>query len=89
MDENQAYKMKLTKQRKQFKDLKLMGVSDISKLYGWTPSKITLYTQRGKFPQPIGEVGGRPAWLKDQIEPYFIQKAQEQAQAQEQEQEQE
>lgn len=61
----------LNRKRRQFKELKLLGVTDIAKLLGWTNSKVTLYAQRGKFPQPVGEIGGRPVWLRDEIEPYL------------------
>jgi hypothetical protein len=59
------------RKRRQFKNLKLIGVSDIAQLMGWTNSKVTVYYQRGKLPEPIGEVGGRPVWLKDQLLPYI------------------
>lgn len=59
------------RKRRQFKELHLLGVSDIAKLLGWTNSKVAVYMSRGKFPAPIGEVGGRPVWLQEQIEPYL------------------
>jgi hypothetical protein len=58
------------RKKRQFKEMQLVGVSDIAKIMGWTNSKTSLYYQRGKLPAPIGEVGGRPVWLKDSILPY-------------------
>ena len=54
-----------------FQKLQLMGLTDIAKELKWTNSKVKIYMDRGVLPGPIGEVGGRPVWLRDQLEPYF------------------
>lgn len=64
--------MDQAKAKKKFEDLDLVGVSDIAKILGWPMSKVTSYRSRntgvgGKFPEPIGEVGGRPVWLRSQF----------------------
>lgn len=63
----------LNRKRRQFKELKLVGVSDIAKELEWTNGKVSTYNMRGKFPEPVGIVGGRPVWLRDEITPYLRQ----------------
>ena len=66
---------KATRNRKkrQFKNLKLMGVTDIAERLGWTVSKVSLYVSRGNFPEAIGTVGNRPVWLGEEMEPFIEQ----------------
>lgn len=61
----------INRKRRQFRELKLLGVSDIARQLGWTNSKVVTYVNRGKLPQPVGEVGGRPVWLEVELKPYF------------------
>lgn len=61
----------LNRKKRQFKALDLIGVSDIAKMAGCPNSKVTIYVQRGILPEPIGEVSGRPVWMKAQVEPYI------------------
>ena len=61
--------MQPTREEKQkFDDLQLMGTVEAAAFLGWSPSKFAVYHARGKTPEPIGFVGGRPAWTKRQIE---------------------
>lgn len=62
---------KFNKQKRQFKELGVMGITDVAEALGWTPSKTRLYVDRGLLPGPVGEVGKRSVWLKIQIEPYM------------------
>lgn len=55
-------------QRVLFKELELMGVTDIARKFGWSKGKVTVYVNRGKIPPPMGEVGGRPVWTMKQLE---------------------
>lgn len=55
-------------QQELFKELELMGVTDIAREFGWHKAKVTMYVQRGKLPQPMGVVGGRPVWTMKQLE---------------------
>jgi hypothetical protein len=55
-----------------FKELDLVGISDIARLLGWPMSKVTSYRSRNtgigaRFPEPLGEVGGRPVWTRSQF----------------------
>lgn len=65
--------MEPKKAQKLFQQLDLVGVSDIAKILGWKMSKVTSYRSRntgvgGQFPEPIGEVGGRPVWTRSQFQ---------------------
>jgi hypothetical protein len=48
----------------------LLGVSDVAKLLGWQNKKVSVYKERKSFPDPIGEIGGRPVWWKEDIVKY-------------------
>ena len=61
------------RKKRQFKNLQLVGVTDIARMLDWEPKKVGVYMTRGKFPKPVGEVGGRPVWFKEQIEPYVAE----------------
>lgn len=60
--------MSVSDQQEMFKDLELMGVTDIAKEWGWPKNKVSTYAIRGKLPQPMGEIGGRPVWTRKQLE---------------------
>lgn len=59
----------IDEQKKEFDKLELMGLTDVAEFLGWPKSKVGSY--RGQkikdFPDPIGEIGGRPVWTKKQI----------------------
>lgn len=48
----------------------LMGLSDVAKVFGWTNGKTSMYNKRGTIPKPVGEIGGRPVWWKDDVLEY-------------------
>jgi hypothetical protein len=56
---------------RQFKALDLVGVTDIANMAGCPVTKVGTYIVRGKLPQPLGEVSGRPVWFREQVEPYL------------------
>ena len=66
---NQMDKTTFNRRRRQFKEMDLVGISDIARMLGWELKKATLYKTRGKFPEPLGEVGGRPVWFRAQVAP--------------------
>ena len=55
-------------ERINFNDLGLIGTVEAAEMVGWPPAKFAMYHSRGKVPEPVGFVGGRPAWTKRQIE---------------------
>lgn len=59
---------------KRLEELELVGVLDIAKLLNWSAPKVTTYAARGKLPDPVGKISGRPVWYKQEI----IQTAMEQ-----------
>lgn len=48
-------------------ELQLVGVMDIAKLLNWSAPKVTTYMTRGKLPEPVTEISGRPVWYKPEI----------------------
>ena len=50
----------------------LLGASDVAEILGWDIRKVSAYTKTGKagFPQPIGAIGKRPIWRREDIERY-------------------
>lgn len=54
-------------EKRKFEALDLVGTVEAAEIIGWAPSKFALYHKRGKTPEPIGVIGGRPAWTKRQI----------------------
>ena len=50
----------------------LLGASDVAEILGWDIRKVSAYTKTGKagFPQPIGTIGKRPIWRREDIERY-------------------
>lgn len=64
-------KRKKARRIQQFKTLDLMGVKDIAEALDWSKAKVVVYTQRGKLPEPIGEVSGRPVWLGEEIKTHI------------------
>lgn len=51
----------------------LLGASDVAEILGWDIRKVSAYTKTGKtgFPQPIGVIGKRPIWRREDIERYL------------------
>lgn len=56
-----------TAEKRKFEELDLVGTVEAAEIVGWTSSKFALYHKRGKTPEPIGFIGGRPAWTRRQI----------------------
>ena len=62
--------MDIKKLRKDLNKLELVGVADIAELFDWKMSKVAVYNGRGKLPEPIAEISGRPVWHKPHILDY-------------------
>lgn len=47
----------------------LLGTSDVADVLGWSVKKVSAYSSAGKdgFPKPIGTIGKRPVWYRDDI----------------------
>lgn len=46
---------------------KLIGSKEVAEILGWDIRRVSVYKGEKRMPSPITEVGGRPAWEKDQI----------------------
>ena len=64
----------IKKKKKVFKSIELMGVTDIAELMNLDKSTISNMHKRGKFVEPLGMIGGRPVWLKEEILFYMERK---------------
>lgn len=47
---------------------RLYGVNDVAETLEWSKQRVHMYMKRGILPEPITQVGGRPAWTKQQID---------------------
>jgi len=48
----------------------LVGVSEAAEMLGWKKQQISVYMDRGKFPEPIQRLASGPVWTYKQIEDY-------------------
>lgn len=65
--ENKKRVMNRNTVKKRLDELELVGVIDIAKLLNWSAPKVTTYINRGKLPEAIAEISGRPVWYKPEI----------------------
>jgi len=54
---------------KLYKLYDLLGTVDVAEILGWSKNKVSAYASTGKdgFPKPIGMIGRRPVWYRDDI----------------------
>ncbi|NLW56960.1 MAG: hypothetical protein GX050_10195 [Firmicutes bacterium] len=54
------------------KPLQFYGQVEFARELGgnWSRQKIAVYYSRGLLPEPVGYVGKRPLWTKEQIEEF-------------------
>lgn len=48
----------------------LVGLSETAELLDWSKQQVSVYVQRGKFPEPILRLASGPIWTKIQIEDF-------------------
>lgn len=48
----------------------LLNRADIARTLGVTPNRAWHLAQQRHFPNPVGELGGRPVWLAAAVEAY-------------------
>lgn len=48
----------------------LVGLSESAKILEWSKQQISVYIQRGKFPEPILRLASGPIWRRIQIEDF-------------------
>lgn len=49
----------------------LINSMEVAVILGWSIGKVSVYAQRGKLPDPIAYIGGRPIWARSQIEKFI------------------
>jgi len=48
----------------------LVGLSEAAETLGWSKQQVSVYLQRGKFPDPLQRLASGPIWTLQQIEDY-------------------
>ena len=48
----------------------LVGHYEAAKILGWQKQQVTVYMQRGKFPEPLQKLASGPIWFKEDIEKF-------------------
>lgn len=48
----------------------LVGLSEAAEILGWQKQQVSVYINRGKFPQPIQRLASGPIWTRQQILDY-------------------
>lgn len=72
--EREAKFKKIKKHRQYFKEIELLGVTDLAELLDVNKSRISRLYKSDKFVDPVGLVGGRPVWLKEEVLFYLERK---------------
>jgi len=48
----------------------IVGHYEAAEILGWQKQQVTVYMQRGKFPEPFQKLKSTPIWLKEDIQKF-------------------
>ena len=48
----------------------IAGHYEAAEILGWQKQQVTVYINRGKFPEPLQKLASGPIWLKDDIQKF-------------------
>jgi len=48
----------------------IVGHYEAAEILGWQKQQVTVYMQRGKFPEPLQKLKSTPIWLKEDIQKF-------------------
>ena len=58
---------RIKRQKQYFKEMQLLGVTDLAELLDMSKSRISTLYKSDRFIDPVGKIGGRPVWLKEEV----------------------
>lgn len=48
----------------------IVGHYEAAEILGWKKQQVTVYMQRGKFPEPLQKLASGPIWFKEDIQKF-------------------